>query len=237
MPDPITALVGAGVGMLGGIGSIFSTRRANKELEKLIGQNPSYEANPIANERMALAKNLLNARMPGAAAMEQGIYGSQANAMSAVQRNATDGSQALALAAGLQGQANQSFSNLQMQEAQDYQRRYGNVVNAQEGVINEGDKEFQDKVRKFQDLAQIRGAQAANRQAIWKTISNLGGGIGALGASGGMGGGFQGFGQMFQGGTVPRGTSGNFLGMMPQGGAVGMAGFDPAMASMLGGAI
>src|SRR5205085_1584394 len=84
-------------------------------------------ANPIAGQRLGLAQTLLNARMPGAAAAERNIYGSQANTMAQVNRNATDSSQVLALAGAAQGQTNQAFSNLETQEAQDYQRRYSNL--------------------------------------------------------------------------------------------------------------
>jgi hypothetical protein len=189
--DPLS-IIGAGVGLIGGIGSIFGNKKSQRQLENLISQNPQYAANPLAAQRMGLAQTLLNARMPGAAAAERNIYQNQANMMGNVNRNATDASQALALAAAGQGQSNQAFGNLATQEAQDYQRRYGNLVGAQEGVIQEGDKVFQDKVRRFQDLAQIRGMQANNRQSMWNSLSNLGFGsmnFGLAGGFGAMGGG------------------------------------------------
>lgn len=190
--DPLSA-AGAGIGLIGGIGGMFANAKSNRQLNALIKQNPQYKANPIAAQRMDLAQTLLNARAPGAAAAERNIYQTQANTMANVNRNATDASQALAVGAATQGQANQGFTNLASQEAQDYQRRYGNLVQAQEGQIQEGDKVFQDQIRRFQDLAQIRGAQAQNRQASWQSLSNLGFGIMGLGMAGGtqglMGGG------------------------------------------------
>jgi hypothetical protein len=173
---PISA-AGLGLGIIGGIGSIFGNRRANRELEKLIGQNPAYKSNPIAGQRMALAQQLLNARQPGAAAAERNIYGAQANSLANIQRNATDSSQALALSAGTQGQTNQAFGDLAQQEAQGYQQRYQNLAGAQQGMIQEGDKVYQDQVRRYQDLAAIRGAQNQNRQNSWQTVSNFGGGL------------------------------------------------------------
>lgn len=183
--DPLS-MAGLGIGLVGGIGSIFGTRKSNRDLQNLMGQDPSYKANPIAGQRLGLAQTLLNARMPGAAAAERNIYGAQANTMANVNRNATDSSQALALAAAGQGQANQAFGNLETQEAQDYQRRYGNLVGAQEGQIQEGDKVYQDQVRRFQDMAQIKGMQAQNRQSMWNSISNFGFGAMNLGMAGGM---------------------------------------------------
>jgi hypothetical protein len=193
------AAAGAAVGLIGGIGSIIGNAKSNRQLERLIKQNPTYKSSPYAGQRMALAQQLLNARQPGAAAAERNIYGSQASTLANVQRNATDSSQALALAAGAQGQTNQAFGDLAQQEAQGYQQRYQNLAGAQEGMIQEGDKVYQDQVRRFQDLAAIRGAQSQNRQSMWQGISNMGfgamnfglasgGGAGAgAGASGGMG--------------------------------------------------
>lgn len=213
--DPYSAIAGAGLALAGGIGSIFATRRANKDLEKLISQNPTYNVNPVAKDRLALAEMLLNSRMPGATAIERNIYGTQANQLANINRGATDASQALALASGVQGQSNQAFQDLGVAEAQDYQRRYGNLVGAQEGMINEGDKQYQDQVRRFQDLAQIRAAQAANRQAIWGTIGNLG----QAGMNFGMAGGFN---NMF-----PQGNAGSAMGAGMSGAASSAVGMIP----------
>jgi len=182
--DPLS-IAGLGLGVISGIGSIFGNRKANRKLDELMRSNPQYQANPLARQQMGLAQTLLNARMPGAAAAERNIYQNQANMLGQVNRNATDASQALAVAAAGQGQANQAFGNLATQEAQDYQRRYGNLATAQQGVINEDDKVFQDKVRQFQDRAQIMGAQNANRQNTWSSLGNLGFGMMNLGLGGG----------------------------------------------------
>jgi hypothetical protein len=178
-------LVGLGIGAIGAIGGLFGNRRANKRLEALIKMNPTYQVNPIAKERLGLAQQLLNARMPGAASMERNIYGNQATTLAQINRGATDASQALALAAGVQGQTNQAFSDLGIQESQDYYNRMENLEGAQQGMIAEGDKVYQDQVRRFQDLAAIRGAQTANMHNTWGTIGNLGMGLMNFGLSGG----------------------------------------------------
>jgi len=192
MAFPFLAMagVGAGLGLIGGIGKMFGARKANRELEKLLKQNPQYQVNPIAKQRLGLAQSLLNARMPGAAAMERNIYANQANALGQINRNATDASQALALAAGAQGQTNQALGQLGLQESQDYYNRLGNLTGAQQGMIAEGDKQYQDQVRRFQDMVSIRGAQAANRANAWQGLSNLGFGMMNMGlaGAGGMGG-------------------------------------------------
>lgn len=185
--DPLS-IIGLGTGLIGGIAGLFGAGSANKKLDQLLSQDPTYKANPIAAQRLGLAQTLLNARSPGAAYAEKNIYGNQANQQANIERNATDSSQALALGAASQGQTNKAFEGLNEQEAADYQRRYGNLTGAQEGQIQEGDKVYQDQVRRFGDIAQIRGAQNANTQNAWNSISNLGFGAAGFGLQGGLGG-------------------------------------------------
>lgn len=199
-----------GLGLIGNIGKMFSRGKANREMDKLIKQNPVYTENPIARQRVGLAQTLLNARMPGAAAAQRNIYSNQANQLASVDRNATDASQALAAKAGIGANTNNSFMDLGQQEAADYQRRYSNMTSAQEGLLNEQKDVFGDEVRRFGDLTQFRGAQAANRAANWGDTSNMGFGLADFGASGG-------FANFFN--KNPRGTGGRLGGMF--GGAAG----------------
>lgn len=171
--DPLSMASGV-LGVVGGIGGIFASKGANRKLDQLLANDPKYAANPLVAQRLGLTKTLLNARAPGAAFQEANIYGNQANTMAAVDRNATSGSQGLAVAAGLQAQTNQAFTGMAEQDAADYQRRFGNYVGAEEGQISEGDKVYQDQIRRFQDESQIRGAQSANTSNAWKSLSNLG---------------------------------------------------------------
>lgn len=192
MGDPVTSLIGIGTGLIGSIGKMIGRGKANKQLDELLKKDPAYTANPEVANRLGLAKTLLNARMPGAAAVERNIYGSQANTNAKVSRNATDSSQALAIAAGVGGQTNQAFQQQGLNEANNYQRNYNNLVGAQEGYINEGDKVFNDQVRRYGDEVSIRGQQNQNRQDNWSEISNLGFGLGDFGMNGGFKGLFKG---------------------------------------------
>lgn len=178
-------LLGAGLGLVGAVGNIFGAGRANRRLNQLMKKNPIYKENPIAAQRLGLAQQLLNARQPGAAALERNIYGNQATTLAQVNRNSTDASQALALAAGVQGQTNQAFNQLGIQEGQDYYNRLNNLNSAQDAKIAEGDKVFQDQVRRFNDMAAIRGAQTQNTANAFSTVSNLGFGLMNFGLSGG----------------------------------------------------
>ena len=124
--------------------------------------------------------------MPGAMAAEKNIYTNHANTTSNVLRNSTDSSQALAIAAGVGGQTNQAFEDLQQNELQDYQRRYGNMEDARDSYIQEGDKVFNDKIRRYGNEVQVRGAQNQNKQDNWQDISNMGFGMADFSMNGGF---------------------------------------------------
>jgi len=204
------SLLNLGVGGIGAIGGLVNMFGSGNKLASLYKQDPTYTANPIANQRMGMAQTLLNARMPGATAMERNIYGNQANQLANVNRNATDASQALALGAAAQGQTNQAFQNLGTQEQQDYYNRLQNLTSAQQGVIAEGDKVYQDKVRRFNDLASLKGAQMQNTQNAWNSLANLG--FGAAGISSMWGGGGAGGNNRM---VNPSAAANSFMGMNP----------------------
>lgn len=177
-------IIGAGIGLAGGIGKAIGRGRSNRELRALQSRMPQYKANPLYAQRLGLAQTLLNARMPGAAAAERNIYQTQANQMAAAQRAATDPNQLLLTGAGAAGQAGQAFTQLGQAEAQDYQRRYGNLATAQESMAQEQAREYEDQLRRYQMEAQIQGAINENRQNMFGDISNAGFGAAYLGASG-----------------------------------------------------
>lgn len=201
------SLLGFGAGLIGGFGKMFGRGDANDELESLLASDPKYAANPEVANRLALAKTLLNGRMPGAANIEKNIYASGSNSFARATKAASDSSQLLSEGASIQGRTNQAFNNLGQEEAQDYQRRYGNVVGAQEAFVNESDKVFQDQVRRFQDKAQIRGAITENNQNAWGDLEGLGFSLSDFGLSGGFG---NMFGKGNSGGGRNNGTGGGF---------------------------
>lgn len=171
---PLPLLVGLGVGLAGAIGKAIGRGKANKQMDTLLAKNPAYSENPLAKQRLGLAQTLLNARMPGAVAVERNLFTNQATQLNRLDRGATDASQALAAAAGIGAQTDTSLNQLGVNEAQDYQRRLANLSDAQQGVITEGDKVFQDKTRRYNDEFAVRGAQQQNRQNTWGDISNFG---------------------------------------------------------------
>lgn len=190
--DPLT-IGGLGLGLIGGLGNLFGGRRkAKKEMDAVLAKDPRYKVNPIAGERYDYAKTILNARMPGAGIAERNIMATQAGQLANINRGATDASQALMLAGGVQGETNQGFQNLAMQESQDYYNRLQNLTGAQQGMIAEGDKKYQDDVRRWENTAKAAGANIQNRANQWNSLSSLGFGVANFGLSGGFNGMFGG---------------------------------------------
>jgi len=181
-------------GAMGTVGTIFNSIagiKADKKLSKLIKEDPKYTSSPYAAKTLALAETLLNSRMPGAAARERNIYGSGANAMSGITRNATDSSQALAAAAGIQGQQTDAFNSLQMQEGQDYYNKLNNLNSAYGGMTQEYKDMFDDEVRRWQDQVNTVMTQYKMRTKRRADAGKVIGGIftGAASMLGSIGGG------------------------------------------------
>lgn len=178
-------LVGGGIALAGLFGKGRARRRANRDMEQLLKEDPQYAANPLAGQYMGFAKNLYNAPMPGAAEARRGILTSQAGTQANISRNATDASQALAMNAMAQGTTDNQLVQQGLNEA-DYRRSLlPTVGNAYSQMIGEGDKLFQDKVRQFMDKFNIRGQQAQNRANTWGDVFGLGTSLMGFGGFGG----------------------------------------------------
>lgn len=196
IPIIAAALAGAGgaVASSGGSGGSvkrpYSAKNTNKRLGEFAESDPRYTTSPYAANSLGLAQTLLNSRMAGAQHYTNNIYGSQANTLSGINRNATDSSQALAIAAGVQGQTDASFGNLQLMEGQDYNNKVNNLYSANQGMTAELDKLHDDNVRRWQDQVNIAMTQykirTKKRADTAKVIGGiLTGGAGVLNSIGG----------------------------------------------------
>jgi hypothetical protein len=166
--------VAAGVSAATGIYKIGKGIHQNNLANKVVVPEANYETSPYAVQMLDEANRLKDSRMTGAADAERGIYGSQANATGAINRNATSGAQALAMLAATQGNSNNAFNSLRMQEGQDQQMKLNNFNNASGVMINEGDKVYQDALRKRQEAINEKNAlRGAGTQ-------NIGGGMNDL---------------------------------------------------------
>lgn len=177
-----TSIIGAGLGIIGSIGGMingFSTAsKLNRMANAITPVDPAYATSQYAKDRLSLAQNLLNARMPGASSLERNIEANQAAQDTNIDRNATSSAEALTMKAQAQGQTNQAMANLGTQEQQDYYNRLGNLSNAQQGMVAEGDKVYQDQLRDYQEKMQLKnaymGAAMQNKAQAWNSLANTG---------------------------------------------------------------
>lgn len=129
---------------------------------------------PYAKQMMGLAQAQLNARSPYAAAQQRAILSSQAGAQSAGQKAITDPSQLLAMSPVYQGVAGQQEFNRAAQEQQQYQQKLAQLTGAQQVMIGEGDKVYQDRLRKYQmDMDLKQALKMAGRQTTLSSMQNL----------------------------------------------------------------
>lgn len=162
-----------------GLGSIFGAvqgAKMLKEAKKINPQYKPYETSKAASEMLGLAQTRLNAINPMRAAAQRNIGTSQANTLSNISRNVTDPSQALAMAAGVQGQADQAFFNIGAQDQAMQQQNLANLMQAQNVMIGEDRMKYQDMLTKFQlDQNQKNMLRSAGQQNILGAAQNLAG--------------------------------------------------------------
>lgn len=194
MGSMIGGISGMAMNTVGTIFGAVAGIKADKKLSKLLKEDPAYTSSPYAKERYDLAKTLLNSRMAGAATMERGIASAAGNAYGNIGRNTTDSSQALAMMAGIQGQAGDQYTRLGQLEGEDYYKKLGNLTGAQEGMTQEHKDLFDDAVRRWQDKINVNQAQYAMRMQGAKNINSYGDSMNSsltsmgsgMGAGGGM---------------------------------------------------
>lgn len=173
MPIPFMA-IGAGLSLANSIGRWFSGNRQNKLANKINPVFNPYTASPYAQKRLGLASQLFNGRMFGAPQLERNIFSNQQSVINNINKNATDASQALAYAAGAQGQTDQALTNLQTAEAQNKYQMLDNLNNAYEGMVNEGDKEYNSMLQKYQsDVDQKNALRDAAMKNKYGAVSDL----------------------------------------------------------------
>jgi hypothetical protein len=174
--DPFT--IGALVSGAGALGKIFSGAKQNKLANQINPFFQQYQKNPLAQENLAVNKNMFYGRMPGAQKAESNIMQSQSNQLSNLQRGATDSSQLLAVGAGLQGGTNEAFSNLAAAEGQSKAALLPSLGQAYRGAISEADKAYESMLQKYQIDRQDKAAlRNAGQQNIFGGIGDIGAGL------------------------------------------------------------
>lgn len=137
-----------------------------------------YQVSPYAKQQLDLAKTMFGGRMFGAPELEQNILASQSNYLNNVNRNASDSGQALAMGALAQGQTNQNFQDLQIQELQNKYNMLNNLNQGYQGMIEEGDKVYQDMINKYQiDMEQKNALRDSAFSNIFGGVNDIAGGL------------------------------------------------------------
>lgn len=164
------------MGIFSTINSFITAHKQKKEARKINPVNTTYDTNPAISNLYSEGKNLYQGRMAGAGAAEQNLLNANANYGAAVDSNATSGSQAIAAKAAALGQTDQGFQDLALKEAKDKQSRFGVLSNVSQLMANEGDKVYQDKLRKYYDdlnyKRALEGASKQNQAAGWGGIDD-----------------------------------------------------------------
>ena len=178
--------VAAAVATVGLVGGIVSRSKANKEAKGALKNRPIYTPSEEVIKTLALAKSKYGGRAPGASQAERNIYQTAANTQANVNRASTDVAQAILASGNIQGQTNLAFNQLQQQELEDEQRRYQNLIAAEEAMASEQKEAWQwNQMGKYQDTAAVNAAIAQNRANSWKDVTQAG--MSALGATSSMG--------------------------------------------------
>jgi uncharacterized ferritin-like protein (DUF455 family) len=114
--------------------------------------------------------------MSGYSNLKQNIDTSQSNFNNSIERNATDGSQALALEAAGMGITNNAYSDLQTKQQGNKVAMLGNLNDAEKGMVEEGDKSYQAMLQKYmmdvQTQNQLRGAGTQNIVGAFNDIGS-----------------------------------------------------------------
>jgi hypothetical protein len=188
VPGVGTAASLLGMGM--DIFNRFRTARKQKNLANQINPvDPEYQTSEYAKQGLARASQLYNSRMPGASAAEKNIANAFANQQAAVERSSTNSADSLYMAAAGGAGMNEASANLAQQEAANQLQREGVLSQAENRMIGEGDKVFNDRLRKYTEAVSAKNdlmnASYQNRAGAWNTMAK--GGLMLLGSGMGQG--------------------------------------------------
>lgn len=165
------------------VNSLITAGKQNKLARGINPVNTTYAEsarsggeNPYIQSLYGEGRNLYQGRMAGATQAEQNLLSGNAGFNAAVDRSATSGSQAIAAKAAGLGSTNQGFQDLALTEAQNKQNRFGIYSNVSQLMADEGNKVYQDRLRKYyDDLNYKRGLQGAamqNKASFWQGLDD-----------------------------------------------------------------
>jgi len=188
--------IGAALGAVSEIGKFISGVKQSKEAKKINPIWQQYQQNPFAKKQLSLAQNAYaDPSMGTRGQFQRNLFSSQGNTIDAINRNATDSSQALALQMASQGQTNESLSNENMNFMNNKAAMLQNLNQAYGVNINEGNKEYESLLQKYgmdvQRKDALKSSGATNMYNAGSSLGGLavmGGQLGMFGGGGGQGG-------------------------------------------------
>jgi hypothetical protein len=164
------------MGIFSAVNSLIQGGKQKRMAKRINPVQATYEESQPIQDLYAEGKNLYQDRMVGANVAEQNLLTQGANFNAAVDRSATSGSQALAAKAAGLGSTNQAVRDLALKEAEDKQQRFGIFSNVSQLMAQEGDKAYQDKLRKYYDdlnyKRALEGASMQNKANFWSGIDD-----------------------------------------------------------------
>lgn len=174
----------AAIAVASAVSKASAAKKAKAAANAIHPIDPVYQPSENAKANLGLAEQMYNGRMAGASDLERNIQTNQSNTIGNVNRNATNSSQALALAAASQGQTNDQLNNLAIAEKQNKVAMAGQLTAANNAMTQEGDKVYNDMLRTYNnDVAAktaLRQAAANNSAGMFQ---DLAAGAGAVAGS------------------------------------------------------
>lgn len=120
---------------------------------------PTYNIPQEVNDKLAQQQVNLNARSAGAGRAEANIFSNQATTLQNAQQAGGGASNQLLAGALAQAQSNRGLENLSASEREDYQRRLGNLGQAQSEMAGYRDRAFDyNKAQPYENAAATKSA-------------------------------------------------------------------------------
>lgn len=122
-------------------------------------QRPTYNIPQEVQDKLGQQQVNLNARSAGAARAQDNLFANQATTLQNAQQAGGGASNQLLAGAMSQAQSNRGFQDLSSGERDDYQRRLGNLGQAQSEMGSFRDRAFEiNKMQPYQDAAATKSA-------------------------------------------------------------------------------
>lgn len=160
-------LLGGIIAGAGAVGKMFTGFKQNAEANKINPEYNEYTVSPYAKQKLGLATQFMNGRMPGAAETERNLLRSQQNTAYNAGASATDSGQLLSSNQLGQAQTDDSLTQLGILEKQNKQEMLQNKNLALDTMTAENDKLYMDMLTKYNlDMAE----KSQLRGSAWKNI-------------------------------------------------------------------